>query len=696
MAKYLTRRCLDDHYHLPIEGSSPGLGNRAEAAGIYQVGLCYAFCQAIDHTVTTDYAEYAYAGDEEPSSMEVGEPAGDEAGDPEDVVRPPRGVLKRLTDTDNQQAKRTVQRLHRNLGHPTNGELVRLLQTKNAAEPLLQAARELECNLCDLHRRPAGVPVSSFPRQGTFNTRVQADTLWIQVPGARRQLPILMISDSTTRLMAGRYLQGGERSEEFIKQLERAWIRNFGPMQTLQVDEHRAWSSDVMREWCTEHGIQLQISPGQSHTRLAILERRHQVTRRALTLFLNANPGIAAEPDGLITALNYVIPQINRMPNVCGYSPVQWTLGYTPHIPGLLMDEMTAHNPAYLDPSSRLMEKLRLQQEAAKATAEADTDRRLRRALLRKYMGQHVMLNTGDLCFYWRDAPTGSSAKLQWRGPATIIMREPGPGGPTSDIYWIGHGTSLLRAAPEHVKPAHPPADDAAQALDPLQSARQALDNVRNRGVTNYTDLGRTNKRRREEIDTDEEDTHDDRDYAHLPHADLPPDTWQTSEDGRVWTRVHNIPRRRLFVPTFAEDVPVHLFSLTRVTDVRRGGPHPDHVRITDDWKLPHADRELHYVWTGTTTFVVENERSPPWSDEPPPSSLMRMMKPTMNMAQRLTPRRRLPRGLKGLRAGPRRRQRHREPHPVPHHQTPQPQAVAPDRRWSQSLWQNHPLHRGR
>ena len=197
MAKHLTRHCSDDHYHLPIEGSSPGLGNRAEAAGIYQVGLCYAFCQAIDHTVTTDYAEYAYAGDEEPSSMEVEEPAGDDAGDPEDVVRPPRGILKRLTDTDNQQAKRTVQRLHRNLGHPTNGELVRLLQTKNAAEPLLQAARDLECNLCDLHRRPASVPVSSLPRQGTFNTRVQADTLWIQVPGARRQLPILMISDST-------------------------------------------------------------------------------------------------------------------------------------------------------------------------------------------------------------------------------------------------------------------------------------------------------------------------------------------------------------------------------------------------------------------------------------------------------------------------------------------------------------------
>ena len=240
-----------------------------------------------------------------------------------------------LQDEDMQKARRTIQRLHRNLGHPSKRELVRLLQNKLASKALIKAAQEHECPLCELHQRPTGVPVSSMPRNSTFNQRVQADTLWIQIPGQRQQQPVLMISDCTTRLLAGRHLQGGEKTEEFIKQLERAWIRNFGPMQVLQVDEHRAWSSDQMREWCTEQGIQLQVSPGQSHTRLAILERRHQVTRRAVTLFLQANPSIAAEPEGLVTALNYVIPQINRAPNVCGFSPIQWTLGYTPHIPGL-------------------------------------------------------------------------------------------------------------------------------------------------------------------------------------------------------------------------------------------------------------------------------------------------------------------------------------------------------------------------
>ena len=103
-------------------------------------------------------------------------------------------------------------------------------------------------------------------------------------------------------------------------------------------------------------------------------------------------------------------------------------------------------------------------------------------------------------------------------------MREPGPTGPNSDIYWLGHGTVLL-------------------------------------------------------------------------------------SDGRLWTRVHNIPRRKLYVPTLSENVPVHLFKPERTTDIRREPPHPEHLRIRDEWKVPQGNRGLHYVWTGTTTFVVDADR---------------------------------------------------------------------------------------
>ena len=46
--------------------------------------------------------------------------------------------------------------------------------------------------------------------------------------------------------------------------------------------------------------------------------------------------------------------------------------------------------------------------------------------------------------------------------------------------------------------------------------------------------------------------------------------------------------------------------SSLRTTDIRRGAPNPEHLRIRDEWRIPQGDRELHYTWTGTTPFVVD------------------------------------------------------------------------------------------
>ena len=599
-----------------------GIGNRAAASAAYQEGLCVAIAEAFDRLYVEfnekcyynpeetyykeDVDETAEAAEEEEdylptSEEEQGEEAqGEDDGEAEQPH--PRGVLQRLGASRQQDVKRTVTRLHRNLGHPTNNELAKMLEQRGASEELVEGARLHECPTCHLHQRPSSVPVSSIPKTTSFNERVQVDTLWVTPPDGRRALPVMMMSDTLTRLLSARLLST-EDSEEFIRAIEKGWIRSFGPMKILQVDEHRAWSSDRIRNWCSENGIELVISPGQSHTRLGILERRHQVTKRAMMLFMKDNPPAGRTPaDYVIHSLNYVIPQINRMPNVKGYSPIQWTIGYTPHIPGLLMEEQTGNNPAQLDPSQQFMEKLRLQQAALKATSEADLDRRLRRALLRKFTGQVRILNTGDKCYYWRDSPAGAGTKLRWKGPATVIMRESNPAGPHSDVYWIAHGTVLLRAAPEHVKPADPrPMEDESQ--NPLDRAKQALQEVRGRGVTQFIDLPKTNKRKRLEVDSD------DLDMPLAPAEALQQplqDEWTTSHEGQRWIRHHRVPRTSLYVPEADEGVPLHLFNKERITDVHRLLPAPEHLRLRDDWTDPGADRELHYSWTGTTTFKLK------------------------------------------------------------------------------------------
>ena len=384
------------------------------------------------------------------------------------------------------------------------------------------------------------------------------------MPPAKRALPVMMISDAATRFLGGRVLQR-ESPEEFVLALERGWIRTFGPMKILQVDDHRSWSSDYVKSWCSENGIQLQISPGQSHTRLAILERR-QVTRRAIELYVaDQEQGDVLQPyeprERLIRALCYVIPQINRGTNVRGYSPVQWVLGYTPRVPGLLTEE-PLELPS-LDPSDEFLQKLQRQKKAANAVFSADVDVRLRRALNRKFTGQLTVFQLGDMCYYYRDGPGGIGPKLRWRGPARVVMVEQLESGPHTTIYWVMHGTNPLRAAPEHLRPVPEqdvpkPADD-----DPFYRAQQALQGVRSRGTTLYRDLTRINKRQRHEVSSDEED--EEFDDEELPAGDDEHpglrDTWEISDDRKTWTRIHNVPRRELYVPENNSEVPADRFD---------------------------------------------------------------------------------------------------------------------------------------
>ena len=64
------------------------------------------------------------------------------------------GELIRLYSTHPQEIVRTVQRLHRNLGHPTSQSLVNLLQSRGAGEDLIEAAKRYVCLTCSKQKKP--------------------------------------------------------------------------------------------------------------------------------------------------------------------------------------------------------------------------------------------------------------------------------------------------------------------------------------------------------------------------------------------------------------------------------------------------------------------------------------------------------------------------------------------------------------
>ena len=446
LADRFERLCQDEHYHLPIEGSSPNIGSRAAAAGSYHPQMCEQWA-----SILHDFMQYDFWPEASSEDAEQEQEAADQSSSQlvpfiepdDDHIENNKGILTRLQETQLSAAKRTVQRLHRNLGHPTNLDLARVLKSKKASASILLAAQEHSCQLCDAHRAPAQVAKSTLRTGGSLNTRVQADTVWIHPPPQHHKdkptaVPVLSIVDTTTKFMAAR-VPTREQSDNLIQAFERGWTRFFGPPSILQLDDHRGWASDALRTLASDHGTELEIAPGQAHTRLSVVERRHQVLRRGIELFLAQQPeDKMSAPDQIARSLCYVVPQINNTPTVQGFSATQWAMGMQPRIPGVLMDhDLTT---AQLTPSEAMEQKLHLQKQAAIAVIEADNDARLRRALLPQHQAIQYHYSTSTTTppanASWRDAPGGAGPKLRWKGPAVVVMTEPDRTGPTTNTYW--------------------------------------------------------------------------------------------------------------------------------------------------------------------------------------------------------------------------------------------------------------------
>ena len=467
------RRCLGDHQHCPLEGSAPGLGRRTQFMEDYQPGLSAVIAAALVFDEVPLVADFVGAVNEDRTSM--------------------TGIIQLMT-TNKPDAVRTVQRLHRNLGHPDPSHLAELLESRGASAIVVETAKTYHCAACQRYKKPNKSSPAQLPTAETFNHIVQSDVLWLKL--GDKKIPVLSMVDTATKYQAGAVIYG-EKTSDFLHAFERCWIRHFGCPTVLVTDEGRGWASDEMMSWAANHNIQHMISPGEAHTRLSLVERRHQILRKSLEVYMDDMQ--LTSVNGLREALAYTLPQINSTPSVAGYSPSQWVIGYQPGFPGDLLAE--GLNPTHLDGIMSFEKHLEKRAAAKQALIKADTDRRLRRALLRRYAGTNALLEPGQTCFYWRVARHGDLVKIRWLGLAKVILREDDESGKPS-LYWISHGTQLLRCAPHHVRADFRSADTVVGGL---VEARRSVAALKSRGVTRFLDLSRVNKRSIDDVEEDEE-----------------------------------------------------------------------------------------------------------------------------------------------------------------------------------------------
>ena len=507
----LTRSCPGTHWHTPLEGYASGWGQRSVLAENFTQKFATQVIAAILQELSPEFQENVYAVEEleDAYNAEAAVERGEDARTESDPVK----LNRQLKTEVGARAVDYVKRLHRNLGHCSAEVLERMLREVQASQDVLTAARRYVCELCYARKPPKQVPPASGLTCTAFNDRIQADSHWIQceesvvkirepmpgTPAAKKKEKkrkekeplgrqcVLTIVDHATRFCAIRILKS-EKAEEFTKGLERAWVKHFGIPKLLRVDEAKGWASKHVREWASSRGITIEVQPAEAHSWLGVVERKHQVIRRALELYQDAVG--KHDKETLKEAAIYVPHAVNQLSFHKGFSPQQWVLGKsTTYVHGLSSEIFNPGQEA-LDEQGVFADVQRRRAEAARAFISADSDAKLRRAFTQKFREQKEELVVGQQCWYWRNAGAGILRKARWRGPARVVAIEEVK---DTQVLWLCHGTALIRCAPHQVRPlveemgTFVPTDRHAAMRDleelKARSTTQYRDEVRRSGV---------------------------------------------------------------------------------------------------------------------------------------------------------------------------------------------------------------------
>ena len=388
---------------------------------------------------------------------------------------------KDLVKIGGTEALTSVATLHRQLGHPNGAKLVAAIKDRQLPFTYVQVARKYRCPVCIAKAQPKAVKVATLYKAPHFNHTLSVDTFHLQWKGEKKK--VLCMMDEFSRYEVDCEIKEETAAME-IALMESTWMRNFGYPKRFRTDASGPHQGEEFADWTSRHGMQLELIPRGAHHRLGILERNHAIRRKQLEVLLSEEPDITLEE-----ALQITSHQRNRLSSIQGSSPAMIAFGYVPSEGGNTDDP----GPEAFGDDSTQARANKLREAAAVAFHKANADMAVRAGILHRSRVEEDELTVGQYCFYWKP----SANKLdpyRWRGPCTVVAVEQAEDR-NSSIYWIVHGSSLVRClrqqlrhetVPERYerqsKPAHLPSlkkplrQRLRLALQPVRGPVRAVD----------------------------------------------------------------------------------------------------------------------------------------------------------------------------------------------------------------------------
>ena len=356
-------------------------------------------------------------------------------------------TLHELNQEPQEKIVSSLRRLHNNLGHPTNQQLVRVLKHGGASDAALTAARDFHCDHCAAQRSPKVALPAQVHRVVEFNAVVGVDVKYLMGWSQGQRIPAVNMVDYGSSLQIVVPIFRRENATTLKQVFMERWASWAGMPSEIICDPHRANIADAFSSILEQGGATFKLTAADAHWQLGKCEVHGGWFGRILDKILSEH--VPKNQDEWLECVNAAHCK-NQLIQVYGMTPSQFVFGKNPRVPENLLDEPLEIVPAtaslYEDAIAR---QVAIRQSARKAVLELQDDKSLRLALSARPRTAQA-LQPGAYVAFWRSQKWihGSLEKTgRWYGPAVVL-------GYVGKNLVIIHKRQIFRCAPEQVRPS--------------------------------------------------------------------------------------------------------------------------------------------------------------------------------------------------------------------------------------------------
>ena len=346
-----------------------------------------------------------------------------------------------------QQEKRQLVQLHKNLGHPDPLVFANHLKDQGALDHIVEAARDYVCDACvesthTKHQRP-----SKLHEPKDFNDLVGIDGFyWTGRAGF--QVLVFHCIDEASLFHLGKRIEN-RHLDHVIPTWTEFWFAWAGAPNQVYSDPAGEFRADQWLAFLQSHDVLPRVSTESWQNGRA--EKHGHLIKQMLDRYDNEE--MIPSPQEFDSILQACFQAKNALARHQGYSPEQIVLGKSKKLPAsLCSDESSvAHSLALGEglESESFRRCLDIRAKARQAFILADNSQSMRRAMLRRSCPMRGPFKPGQIVMYWMKRSKPNRQEVgRWHGPAKIVCQE------GQSIIWVSHSDRLIRCAPENLRPA--------------------------------------------------------------------------------------------------------------------------------------------------------------------------------------------------------------------------------------------------